>query len=199
MKSFLNQLWRSAFTVKHSGTHFKVTCVNHFALSRFWACPYAFSVPPSIEGGLDNPTERKVVVSKPLTLECEAGGHPPPALTWLKDGVPVKSSESVKVLLGGRKIEILNAAVSDSGRYVCVATSIAGEKEIKYDVRVLGISSASTSLLCPLLNLPWTVCTGSVMFICFSAFTLSKVCYFSIPKMFWLSAFCLVKIHFVLM
>ncbi|KAG5850585.1 hypothetical protein ANANG_G00084020 [Anguilla anguilla] len=94
-------------------------------------------VPPSIEGGLDKPTERKVVVSKPLTLECEAGGHPPPALTWLKDGVPVKSSDSVRVLQGGRKIEILTAAVSDSGRYVCVATSIAGEKEIKYDVRVL--------------------------------------------------------------
>ncbi|XP_036375886.1 hemicentin-1 [Megalops cyprinoides] len=94
-------------------------------------------VPPSIEGGLDTPTERKVVVTKPLTLECEAGGHPPPMLTWLKDGVPVKSGDNVKVLQGGRKIEILNAAVSDSGRYVCVATSVAGEKEIKYDVSVL--------------------------------------------------------------
>lgn len=125
--------------------------VNHFVLSRFRACPYAFSVPPSIEGGLDNPTEKKVLLRKPLTLECEAGGHPPPALTWLKDGVPVTSSDSVMVLQGGRKIEILNADVSDSGRYVCVATSIAGEKEIKYDVRVLGNdSSVLTSLLDPL-------------------------------------------------
>ncbi|KAI1891477.1 hypothetical protein AGOR_G00144220 [Albula goreensis] len=71
-------------------------------------------VPPSIEGGLDKPTEKKVV-----------------------DGVPVKSSDIVKVLQGGRKVQILNATVSDSGRYVCVATSIAGEKEITYDVSVL--------------------------------------------------------------
>ncbi|XP_067452563.1 hemicentin-1 isoform X1 [Thunnus thynnus] len=94
-------------------------------------------LPPTITGGDDGPTERKVVLSKPLILECEAGGYPPPSLTWLKDGVPVRDGESVRVIEQGRKIEILSATVSDSGRYVCVATSIAGEKEVKYDVRVL--------------------------------------------------------------
>ncbi|KAM4629779.1 hemicentin-1 [Polymixia lowei] len=94
-------------------------------------------LPPTITGGSDRPTDRKVVLSKPLTLECEAGGHPPPSLTWLKDGVPVRDGESVRVLQQGRKIEILSATVSDSGRYVCVATSVAGEKEVAYDVRVL--------------------------------------------------------------
>uniref|UniRef100_A0A671W9G0 Hemicentin 1 n=1 Tax=Sparus aurata TaxID=8175 RepID=A0A671W9G0_SPAAU len=94
-------------------------------------------LPPTIAGGDDWPTERKVVLSKPLILECEAEGHPPPSLTWLKDGVPVRDGESVRVLEQGVKIEILSATVSDSGRYVCVATSIAGEKEVKYDVRVL--------------------------------------------------------------
>ncbi|KAM8746417.1 hemicentin-1 isoform 1-T1 [Acanthopagrus schlegelii] len=94
-------------------------------------------LPPTVAGGDDGPTERKVVLSKPLILECEAGGHPPPSLTWLKDGVPVRDGESVRVLEQGGKIEILSATVSDSGRYVCVATSIAGEKEVKYDVRVL--------------------------------------------------------------
>uniref|UniRef100_A0A4W6D352 Hemicentin-1 n=1 Tax=Lates calcarifer TaxID=8187 RepID=A0A4W6D352_LATCA len=94
-------------------------------------------LPPTIAGGDDGPTERKVTLSKALILECEAGGHPPPSLTWLKDGVPVHDGESVRVLEQGKKIEILSATVSDSGRYVCVATSIAGEKEVKYDVRVL--------------------------------------------------------------
>ncbi|KAK2835266.1 hypothetical protein Q5P01_015750 [Channa striata] len=94
-------------------------------------------LPPTIAGGDDGPTERKVVLSKPLILECEAGGHPPPSLTWLKDGVPVRDGESVRVLQHGKKIEIRSAAVSDSGRYVCVATSIAGEREVKYDVKVL--------------------------------------------------------------
>lgn len=98
-------------------------------------------VPPAIAGGDDGPTERKVILSKPLILECEAEGHPPPSLTWLKDGVPVLDGESVRVLEQGSKIEILAATVSDSGQYVCVATSIAGEKEVKYDVRVLGIET----------------------------------------------------------
>ncbi|XP_071342317.1 hemicentin-1 isoform X2 [Trachinotus anak] len=94
-------------------------------------------LPPTIAGGDDGPTERKVTLSKSLILECEAGGHPPPSLTWLKDGVPVHDGESVRVLEQGKKIEILSATVSDTGHYVCVATSIAGEKEVKYDVRVL--------------------------------------------------------------
>lgn len=84
------------------------------------------------------PTEKKVVLTKHLILDCEAAGHPPPSLTWLKDGVPVRDGDSIRTLEQGRKIEILSAAVSDSGRYTCVATSIAGEKEVIYNVRVLG-------------------------------------------------------------
>ncbi|XP_049335709.1 hemicentin-1 isoform X1 [Astyanax mexicanus] len=94
-------------------------------------------VPPSITGGSDGPVEKKVVVSKSLTLECEAGGHPPPSLTWLKDGSPVNAGNNLQVMEQGRKIQILNAVPSDAGRYVCVATSSAGEMEIKYDVNVL--------------------------------------------------------------
>lgn len=106
-------------------------------------------VPPTIAGGEDGPTERKVTLSKPLILECEAGGHPPPSLTWLKDGVPVHDGESVRVLEQGKKLEIPSATVSDSGRYVCVATSIAGEKEVKYDVRVLGIETHRNMFVLP--------------------------------------------------
>jgi len=81
----------------------------------------------------------KVVLSKSLILKCEAEGHPPPSLTWLKDGSPVAAKENLRVLEQGRKIEILSALPSDAGRYVCVATSVAGAREIKYDVSVLGI------------------------------------------------------------
>lgn len=107
-------------------------------------------MPPTIAGGDDEPNEKKVVLSKPLTLECEARGHPPPSLTWLKDGVPVRDGESVRILEQGSRIEILSAAVSDSGRYVCVATSIAGEKEVKFDVRVLGTGTCNNNNDIPL-------------------------------------------------
>nr|XP_061790885.1 hemicentin-1-like [Nerophis lumbriciformis] len=112
----------------------KVTSVAGTDEKRFELDVY---LPPSIEGEQSGVSERKVVLSKALILECEAGGYPPPSLTWLKDGVPVQDGDTLRVLDHGRKIQILSAKVLDSGRYVCVATSIAGETEVKYDVRVL--------------------------------------------------------------
>ncbi|XP_053098888.1 hemicentin-1 isoform X3 [Hemicordylus capensis] len=94
-------------------------------------------VPPVIEGGSETVQNKQVVAGSSLVLECNAAGNPPPLLTWLKDGVPVKASDNLHIVSSGRKLEILNAEEADHGQYVCVATSIAGEKEIKYDVEIL--------------------------------------------------------------
>lgn len=91
-----------------------------------------------IEGDTAVPLTKQVVVTHSLTLECKAAGNPPPVLTWLKDGVPVKASDSTHIEAGGKKLEITSALEADRGQYVCVATSVAGEKEIKYNVDVLG-------------------------------------------------------------
>ncbi|XP_071421021.1 hemicentin-1 [Pithys albifrons albifrons] len=94
-------------------------------------------VPPVIEGDADRTQSRQVVAGNSLMLECNAAGNPPPVLTWLKDGVPVKAGGSLRVLAGGRKLQILNTVEADQGQYWCVATSIAGEQEIKYEVEIL--------------------------------------------------------------
>ncbi|NXL77816.1 HMCN1 protein, partial [Leptocoma aspasia] len=94
-------------------------------------------VPPVIEGDADTTQSRQVVAGNSLTLECKAAGNPPPLLTWLKDGVPVKASDKLRVLAGGKQLEILNTIEADQGQYWCVATSIAGEQEIKYYVEIL--------------------------------------------------------------
>ncbi|XP_009081115.1 PREDICTED: LOW QUALITY PROTEIN: hemicentin-1-like, partial [Acanthisitta chloris] len=94
-------------------------------------------VPPVIEGDADTAQSRQVVAGNSLTLECKAAGNPPPLLTWLKDGVPVEASDRLRVLAGGKKLEILNVVEADRGQYWCVATSIAGEQEIKYEVEIL--------------------------------------------------------------
>lgn len=122
---------------------------NTFSCALFLFCHH--SVPPSIIAGSDGPTDMKVVLSKSLILKCEAEGHPPPSLTWLKDGSPVAARENLRVLEQGRKIEILSALPSDAGRYVCVATSVAGAREIKYDVSVLGIMT-HIDIFCDLLK-----------------------------------------------
>ncbi|XP_015725366.1 hemicentin-1 isoform X1 [Coturnix japonica] len=94
-------------------------------------------VPPVIEGDAETAQSRQVVAGNSLTLECKAAGNPSPLLTWLKDGVPVKASDSLRIVSGGKKLEILNAVEADRGQYLCVATSIAGEQEIKYRVEIL--------------------------------------------------------------
>lgn len=91
-----------------------------------------------IEGDSAIPVNKQVVIAQSLTLECKAAGNPPPVLTWLKDGVPIKDSENIRIEAGGKKLEILSALEVDGGQYICVAASVAGEKEIKYEVDVLG-------------------------------------------------------------
>ncbi|XP_011246353.1 hemicentin-1 isoform X3 [Mus musculus] len=94
-------------------------------------------VPPTIEGDLTAPSNKQVIIGQSLILECKAAGNPPPILTWLKDGVPVKASDNIHIEAGGKKLEILSALEVDRGQYICVATSVAGEREIKYEVDVL--------------------------------------------------------------
>lgn len=57
----------------------------------------------------------------------------------------MKASDKLRVLAGGKQLEILNAIEADQGQYWCVATSIAGEQEIKYDVEILGVWTADFS------------------------------------------------------
>ncbi|XP_012495412.1 PREDICTED: hemicentin-1-like, partial [Propithecus coquereli] len=94
-------------------------------------------VPPMIEDDLATPLNKQVVINHSLTLECKAAGNPPPNLTWLKDSVPVMTSDNIRIEAGGKKLEIMSAQEVDRGQYICVATSVAGEKEIKYEVDVL--------------------------------------------------------------
>uniref|UniRef100_H0WC62 Hemicentin-1 n=1 Tax=Cavia porcellus TaxID=10141 RepID=H0WC62_CAVPO len=94
-------------------------------------------VPPMIEGDSPTPLKKQVVVAHSVTLECKAAGNPSPSLTWLKDGVPVKASDNIRIEAGGQKLEIMSAQEVDQGQYICVATSVAGEKEIKYELDVL--------------------------------------------------------------
>lgn len=46
------------------------------------------------------PENVSVVVKNPVVLSCEASGIPLPVITWLKDGRPIKTSSSIRVLSG---------------------------------------------------------------------------------------------------
>ncbi|XP_023961842.2 hemicentin-2 isoform X1 [Chrysemys picta bellii] len=88
----------------------------------------------SHKGATDNVT---VVIDNPVSLPCEALAYPSPTITWLKDEVPFQASTNVRLLPGGRGLQILNAQEADAGRYTCIVTNELGEAVTSYEVRVL--------------------------------------------------------------
>ncbi|ETE68709.1 Hemicentin-1, partial [Ophiophagus hannah] len=95
-------------------------------------------VSPSIVGS-DNDggaEEAMVILNNPTSLVCEAYSYPPATITWLKDGAPIESNKNIRVLPGGRTLQILNAQEDNTGRYTCIATNEAGETLKHYEVKV---------------------------------------------------------------
>ncbi|XP_039085354.1 hemicentin-2 [Hyaena hyaena] len=97
-------------------------------------------IPPSISK--DDPSgeagvkEVKTKVNSTLTLECECQGVPPPTISWYKDGRPVTPNQRLHILGEGRLLQIQPTQVSDSGRYLCVATNVAGEDDQDFNVLI---------------------------------------------------------------
>ncbi|XP_035878268.1 hemicentin-2 [Phyllostomus discolor] len=97
-------------------------------------------IPPSISKedseGEAAVKEVKTKVNSTLTLECECWAVPPPAISWYKDGQPVTPSERLRILGEGRLLQIQPTRVSDSGRYLCVASNVAGEDDQDFNVLI---------------------------------------------------------------
>lgn len=60
------------------------------------------TVSPTILGADNNggTEEVTVIVNNPTSLICEAYSYPPATITWLKDGVPLKSNTNIRILPG---------------------------------------------------------------------------------------------------
>jgi len=96
-------------------------------------------VPPRIPGSRTD-TDLSVIVRRPIRMECEPTGVPEPEITWFKDGQIINVEENlfVRVLRGGRVLQVVAAEVRDSGVYTCNAQNIAGQERRKYKLQVHG-------------------------------------------------------------
>ncbi|NXT68617.1 HMCN1 protein, partial [Chaetops frenatus] len=94
-------------------------------------------VPPNIGGYLQLPENISIVEKNPISLVCEASGIPLPAITWLKNGLLITSNSSVRILSGGRTLQLSPVGVADEGRYTCVVTNAAGEARKDFHLSVL--------------------------------------------------------------
>jgi len=98
-----------------------------------------FAVPPRIPGSRSE-TELSVVARRPVKMECEPSGVPEPTITWLKDGniVDIEQTKYIRVLRGGRVLQLASANVDDSGLYSCSAQNSAGHEQRRYRLHVYG-------------------------------------------------------------
>ncbi|OCT57560.1 hypothetical protein XELAEV_18003341mg [Xenopus laevis] len=94
-------------------------------------------VSPDIEGGGSKPLPIKAILGHSLELECSATGHPPPTLSWLKDGLMLSERDGLQIKDGGRTLHIGIVSERTQGTFTCVAISLAGENVLHYVVTVL--------------------------------------------------------------
>uniref|UniRef100_A0A8C6W1G7 Hemicentin 2 n=1 Tax=Nannospalax galili TaxID=1026970 RepID=A0A8C6W1G7_NANGA len=92
-------------------------------------------VPPTIEGADGGPYMVQAVAGRPVALECEARGHPPPTLSWQHEGLPVVDSNRTWLEAGGA-LWLESPGEASGGLYSCVAISPAGEAVLQYSVEV---------------------------------------------------------------
>ncbi|CAO2637185.1 Hmcn1, partial [Lemmus lemmus] len=83
-------------------------------------------VPPNI-AGMDEPRDFTVLRNRQVTLECKSDAVPPPVITWLKNEERLQATPRVRILSGGRYLQINNADLGDTANYTCIASNIAGK------------------------------------------------------------------------
>lgn len=82
---------------------------------------------------VEEPKDTMVIRHQPATLECRAEGHPPPVISWYKDGLPLAHGSAGgprRVLLPAGGLFFLRATHArrdtDQGVYFCEATNRLG-------------------------------------------------------------------------
>jgi len=101
----------------------------------------AGAVPPRINAS-QLTDEHSVVIGGSLALNCPATGVPRPDIRWTRQGEALSSvSEAdVRVVDGGRQLDVYNAHLSDAGSYTCTAVNAAGTASKQFVVNVIGKS-----------------------------------------------------------
>ncbi|PIO25068.1 hypothetical protein AB205_0051720 [Aquarana catesbeiana] len=75
----------------------------------------------------------KAKVGTNISLECNVQAFPVATVRWYKDGQPL---DPRSLIVNGNELNVDKADLSDTGRYTCVASNVAGEDELDFDVNI---------------------------------------------------------------
>ncbi|XP_044590201.1 tyrosine-protein phosphatase Lar isoform X7 [Cotesia glomerata] len=73
-----------------------------------------------------SPTTKVVEMGHNAVLSCTAIGSPPPIISWIRDMVPINTSNHRYSVLDSGALQIEESEVDDQGQYECVANNTVG-------------------------------------------------------------------------
>ena len=77
--------------------------------------------PPNVVTEL--PHEKFYYIGGSFDLECVVTGHPPPQITWMKDGLPISERSEHATILERGTLHVEDASMFDTGQYHCRASN----------------------------------------------------------------------------
>ncbi|XP_070568569.1 protein sax-3-like [Ptychodera flava] len=81
-------------------------------------------MPPTLSR---RPQDARITTGSTARLQCEAHGYPKPTIRWLKDNEMISNP---RITARDSMLTIMNAQISDSGIYLCIASNPAGSVNV---------------------------------------------------------------------
>ena len=83
---------------------------------------------------------RSVVVGETLVVSCSADGRPTPVISWTRNNMSLRSSESENIHIsnGGQRLTITNFTQSNNSFYSCMASNDIGNDTRSFQINHIG-------------------------------------------------------------
>ncbi|CAJ0933934.1 unnamed protein product, partial [Mesorhabditis belari] len=95
-------------------------------------------VPASINEANSSPDMQTIVPGKPITIECDVEGNPPPQVEWYHNEKKLKSAAGVRLSNNNETLTIQEATLTSGGRYTCRASNRAGNASKDFVIKMTG-------------------------------------------------------------
>ncbi|XP_063876640.1 hemicentin-1-like isoform X2 [Scylla paramamosain] len=93
-------------------------------------------VPPGIQTQERPFRHYNVTVGKPVVLECDAQGDPPPEVIWSHQGTQLEPSSRLQMLEEGHILFFTSVEEDDDGDYTCQAVNVVGVTDETFHLNV---------------------------------------------------------------
>ncbi|XP_069698018.1 hemicentin-1-like isoform X2 [Periplaneta americana] len=120
---------------EHSGNY---TCVAHNHAGNVSKSFQLDVLVPPVMADMEELTNFNVTTNETLTLTCNVTGHPHPSISWFKGVTPINKEKWPRITLldHNRTLIIPNVSTQHKGKYSCLASNMAGDTELTFNVEI---------------------------------------------------------------